>query len=79
MEEKEAGLANKSTTSYHREYVDDELMIVRGAEEVRYGHSGWRGIFESPYVFGATLLASMGGFSYGYGIPLPNINTSCPD
>lgn len=38
-----------------------------GIEEVRYGKSGAKAFFSSPYVFGAALLASMGGFSYGYG------------
>lgn len=36
------------------------------AEEVHYGQSGARAFLSSPYVFGAALLASMGGFSYGY-------------
>lgn len=36
------------------------------AEEVHYGSSGWRSFLSSPYVLGAALLASMGGFSYGY-------------
>ncbi|CAM1506348.1 Fc.00g059890.m01.CDS01 [Cosmosporella sp. VM-42] len=36
------------------------------AEDVSYGPSGVRGIVGSPLVFGAALLASMGGFSFGY-------------
>ncbi|KXL46777.1 MAG: hypothetical protein FE78DRAFT_165451 [Acidomyces sp. 'richmondensis'] len=36
------------------------------AEEVHYGYAGARAFLTSPYVFGAALLASMGGFSYGY-------------
>ena len=35
------------------------------ATEVQYGYRGVRAIFASPYVFGAALLASIGGFSYG--------------
>lgn len=35
-------------------------------EELSYGRSGIMGIFDSWYVFGAALLASMGGFSFGY-------------
>lgn len=31
-----------------------------------YGPDGVRGIFSSGYVFGAALLASLGGFSFGY-------------
>ncbi|KAF9694390.1 hypothetical protein EKO04_007701 [Ascochyta lentis] len=36
------------------------------AEEVSYGPTGVRGLFSSPIVFGAALLASLGGFSFGY-------------
>lgn len=36
-------------------------------EQVNYGYNGARAWLSSPYVFGAALLASMGGFSYGYG------------
>ncbi|KAI0476157.1 general substrate transporter [Xylariaceae sp. FL0804] len=34
--------------------------------EIEYGPKGVRGIFSSPYVSGAALLASLGGFSFGY-------------
>lgn len=37
-------------------------------EPVSYGYNGVRAWLRSPYVFGAALLASMGGFSYGYGM-----------
>lgn len=37
------------------------------AQEVSYGHKGVSGFFSSPFVFGVALLASIGGFSYGYG------------
>jgi MFS family permease len=36
------------------------------ADDVSYGPSGLRGLFGSPYVFGAAFLASLGGFSFGY-------------
>ena len=36
-------------------------------EPVTYGYNGVKAWLRSPYVFGAALLASMGGFSYGYG------------
>lgn len=39
----------------------------RLAQNVSYGPDGIRGIFSSPYVFGAALLASLGGYSFGYG------------
>ena len=37
-------------------------------ENLSYGQNGLGGILKSPYVFGAALLASMGGFSFGYGM-----------
>lgn len=46
---------------------EDSFNFVRlAAQQVHYGYSGARAFFSSPYVFGAALLASMGGFSYGY-------------
>jgi hypothetical protein len=44
------------------------------ADDISYGYSGIRGIIKSPYIFGAALLASMGGFSYGYGNIIPPNN-----
>jgi hypothetical protein len=35
--------------------------------KIEYDNIGPTGIFRSPYVFGAALLASFGGFSFGYG------------
>ncbi|KAF5654855.1 quinate transporter [Fusarium sp. NRRL 25303] len=35
-------------------------------EEISYGKGGIRGVVQSPYIFGAAFLASMGGFSFGY-------------
>lgn len=34
--------------------------------DVSYDNKGISGIVRSPYVFGAALLASFGGFSFGY-------------
>ena len=36
-------------------------------EQMAYGSKGLSGVFSSPYVFGAAVLASLGGFSFGYG------------
>lgn len=44
----------------------DEAPVMHIAEHVSYGPNGLRGIFSSPYVFGAAFLASLGGFSFGY-------------
>lgn len=44
--------------------IDDAFL--NPAEHVAYGKTGVRGLIGSPYIFGAALLASMGGFSFGY-------------
>ena len=56
------------------EHYENKKIVLEGnanfaelAEEVHYGKAGAKAFFSSPYVFGAALLASMGGFSYGYG------------
>lgn len=60
-------LASKSKESYvkhiDRNISDNPILI---AEEVHYGFSGFKGILQSLYIFGAALLAFMGGFSYSY-------------
>lgn len=47
-------------------------------EKLSYGSNGLKGLLESPYVLGAAFLASMGGFSFGYGkktsISSPKVN-----
>lgn len=52
------------------EHVEDFIETVEislnPAEDVSYGQSGIRGLVDSPYVGGAALLASLGGFSFGY-------------
>ncbi|KAM0426250.1 hypothetical protein ACHAPT_008602 [Fusarium lateritium] len=35
-------------------------------EDVAYGPGGFAGVVQSPFVFAAALLASLGGFSFGY-------------
>lgn len=58
----------------HPENLDDDnLQAVptaelpdRLAEQVAYGPGGLRGLLSSPYVFVASFLASLGGFSFGY-------------
>lgn len=64
----EKGISNVD----HHEDVHTEKNSIEGfvayAEEAHYGYSGARAFFSSPYVFVAALLASCGGFSYGYGM-----------
>lgn len=62
-----------NNASQHKEHASDsveqletnELPTVL-AEHVSYGPNGVCGLIASPYVFGAALLASLGGFSWGY-------------
>lgn len=44
------------------EAINPDIVL----EGVSYGPQGIRGLFGSPYVSGAALLASMGGFSFEY-------------
>jgi MFS family permease len=41
-------------------------LPTRLADSVAYGPGGIRGVIQSPFVFGAAFLASLGGFSFGY-------------
>ena len=68
----EKGIQGASTTHQeviaHNALPNSKVEEEPVYEEVCYGYSGIRGLMKSPYVFGATFLASMGGFSYGYGM-----------
>ncbi|KAF6827896.1 high-affinity glucose [Colletotrichum plurivorum] len=59
-----------STDNPHGEHVEDFIdgveISLSPAEEVSYGRGGFKGLLDSPYVGGAALLASLGGFSFGY-------------
>ena len=71
--------ASPATEHHETDKLDihtDISFAELAAEEVHYGYSGARAFLSSPYVFGAALLASMGGFSYGYGMSL--LALSCP-
>lgn len=50
----------------HRPHTANDDPCLNPAENVSYGRTGIRGVVASPYVFGAAMLASMGGFSFGY-------------
>ncbi|BDD62631.1 hypothetical protein MAP00_007593 [Monascus purpureus] len=49
----------------HHEDIDSEAPLAI-ADHISYGPTGIKGLLQSPYVFGAALLASLGGFSFGY-------------
>ncbi|KAG9564611.1 hexose carrier protein, partial [Aureobasidium melanogenum] len=58
-----------NSSSEHNEYlgtIHTAELPQNLAGEVAYGRNGFRGIIESPFVFGAAMLASLGGFSFGY-------------
>ncbi|KAG9516337.1 hexose carrier protein, partial [Aureobasidium melanogenum] len=58
-----------NSSSEHNEYLETihtAELPQNLAGEVAYGRNGFRGIIESPFVFGAAMLASLGGFSFGY-------------
>lgn len=60
--------AVSQTSSNHIEDSNPVNHVLQQSEEVIfYGPSGLRGIFHSSYVLGAAALASLGGFSFGYG------------
>ncbi|KAF4242119.1 hypothetical protein CNMCM8980_000447 [Aspergillus fumigatiaffinis] len=49
-------------SSEHNEQIIADPSFV---QSVSYGSSGVKGLLSSKYVFGAALLASLGGFSMG--------------
>ncbi|KAL4898071.1 MFS monosaccharide transporter [Aspergillus ambiguus] len=51
--------------SAHNEYVEDGAIVLMSAE-VKYDNGRIRDLLNSPYVLGAAILASLGGFSFGY-------------
>ena len=53
----------------HEEYNGVQIQEVM-ERKLEYDTNGPAGILRSPYVFGAALLASFGGFSFGYGMIL---------
>lgn len=51
----------------HDEFADESFLVML-SEPVTYDDDkGIRGLVHSPFVLGAALLASFGGFSFGYG------------
>ncbi|KAI0891435.1 general substrate transporter [Annulohypoxylon nitens] len=48
------------------DHLEDAPSHGESTAMISYGNKGIKGIIQSPYVFGAALLASLGGFSFGY-------------
>lgn len=74
IEEKSVGEKNAGyhveqayTPSDQQDTTRRASEVLLGHENLSYGSSGIKGIIESPYVCAAAFLASMGGFSFGYG------------
>lgn len=68
MSSMEKDMSDSSKAS-NAEYIDNVRNVeAQEPHEIHYDNSGLRGILRSPYVFGAGLLASFGGFSFGYGL-----------
>lgn len=54
--------SNNSIEHHEDSSIPENLLDT----EITYDNNGLSGIIRSPYVFGAALLASFGGFSFGY-------------
>ncbi|RSL96727.1 hypothetical protein CDV31_013331 [Fusarium ambrosium] len=64
----------KTTTSDTPEHVEDGFSSA----QISYDNNGIAGVIRSPYVFGAALLASFGGFSFGYDQGVISITLTMP-
>lgn len=69
--DKESGKVSGAFAEHHEDVNHMQAIPTADlpdllAEEVSYGKNGLAGIIESPFVFGAAFLASLGGFSFGY-------------
>lgn len=63
----------QSRSGAHSQVEDVNANILAQADApINYDVDGIKGIVRSPYVLGAALLASFGGFSFGYGTSTPN-------
>ncbi|KAL4877970.1 general substrate transporter [Aspergillus karnatakaensis] len=52
-------------SAMHAEHADETALATLSAQ-VRYDNGEVKDLIRSPYVFGAAMLASFGGFSFGY-------------
>ncbi|OAP61254.1 hypothetical protein AYL99_03455 [Fonsecaea erecta] len=59
------GPTTPAESTNHEEYVELANHVLHA--DLTYDKEGIGGILRSPFVFGAALLASFGGFSFGYG------------
>lgn len=62
-------LEKRASPSGSQSQVEDvnNNILAQADAPINYDSDGIKGIVRSPYVLGAALLASFGGFSFGYG------------
>ncbi|GKZ24127.1 hypothetical protein AbraIFM66951_008940 [Aspergillus brasiliensis] len=53
------------SSAVHDEHADAHALVLLSSE-VKYDDGDFRDLVHDPYTFGAALLASFGGFSFGY-------------
>jgi hypothetical protein len=58
---------SKESLSNSPSHVEETDPTPQAETIVEYDSNGLSGIVRSPYVLGAATLASLGGFSFGYG------------
>lgn len=63
---------NKKMQNMGIEHREDDIGPIDSAdpfdaENIAYGPSGFKGLIAAPYIFGVSFLASLAGFSFGYG------------
>jgi len=68
MDESVKNISNKADKAGNASAEHDESVIAEPSflHSVSYGPGGIRGLISSAYVFGAAVIASLGGFSMGY-------------
>lgn len=73
----ELNIHEKAETA-HKEHAGEENLAF-ATEQITYDGSGLKGIIKSPFVFGAAVLASFGGFSFGYGTLAQQCPVQCSE
>lgn len=58
---------SKESLSNSPSHVEETGPAPQVEAAIEYGSNGFGGIVPSPYFLGAATLASLGGFSFGYG------------
>jgi hypothetical protein len=60
------GVAETIESADKSRYAVPPNPNLNASQTISYGPTGIKGILQSPFVFSAALIASMGGFSFGY-------------